>query len=211
MKNPLRITTAFLGLYAGLIAIQHGILAMLQGCRAPDGLMFNAIGPPCQPEAVWHACFPAMTLIPNLLITGITAILAGLGMAVWAVAFAGRRHGGLVLGALSLLVLLVGGGFVPVFIGIVAAVTASRLGAPVKPGGAGWRLVSMLWPWPLVLMAFWLVGSWLLGHFFGAAMLAASGLLFLVFNIGLPVLAAVTAPFSGSAKATGQVVHLQNK
>lgn len=192
MKNPLRLTAAFLSLYAGLISIQHGIFEILQGSRTPDRLMFNAIGPPCQPEAVWHACFPAMTLIPNLFITGISVVLVGLAMVVWAVAFAGHRHGWLVLVALSLLALLVGGGFVPVFIGMVAAVTASRLGAPVKPGGTGWRLVSALWPWPLVLMAFWLPMSWLLGSLFGAVMLEASGLLFLVFTIGLPVLAAVS-------------------
>ncbi len=193
MTKALRVTTAFLGIYAGLIAVQHGIFESLQGSRAPDGLMFNAIGPPCQPEAVWHACFPAMTLIPNLLITGIAAILVGLGMVVWAVMFVGRRRGGLALGALSLLALLVGGGFVPIWIGLVAAVTASRLGAPVSLGGAGWRIVSALWPWPLVLMALWLPGSWLLGHFFSAAMLSAGGLLFLVFDIGLPVLAAASA------------------
>ncbi|MBN1668214.1 MAG: hypothetical protein JW862_14070, partial [Anaerolineales bacterium] len=62
MTKALRITTAFLGLYAGLIAIQHGIFEIMQGSHAPDGLLFNAIGPPCQSEAVWHACFPAMTL-----------------------------------------------------------------------------------------------------------------------------------------------------
>jgi len=77
MKNPLHITTAFLGIYAGLIAIQHGIFEILQGSRVIGGLMFNAIGPPCQAEAVWHACFPAMTLIPDLFITGIAAILVG--------------------------------------------------------------------------------------------------------------------------------------
>jgi hypothetical protein len=191
MKNLLRVTTAFLGLYAGLIAIQHGIFEILQGSRVPDGLMFNAIGPPCQPQAAWHACFPAMTLIPNLFITGIAAILVGSGMAVWAAAFVGRRRGGLVLGALSVLALLVGGGFVPVWIGLVAAVTASRLAAPVSPGGAGRRVISALWPWPLALMTLWLPASWLLGHFFSAAMLAASGALFLVFDIGLPVLAAL--------------------
>jgi protein-S-isoprenylcysteine O-methyltransferase Ste14 len=191
-NDSLRVTTAFLGIYAGLIAIQHGIFEILQGSRAPGGLMFNAIGLPCQPEAVWHACFPAMTLIPNLFVTGIAAVLVGLAMAVWVAAYAGRRRGGLVLGALSLLALLVGGGFVPVFIGIVAAVATSRLGAPVSPGGTGWRIVSALWPWPLVLMALWLPGSWLLGHFFGAAMLAAGSLLFLVFDVGLPVLAAVS-------------------
>lgn len=193
MKNPLRVTTAFLGVYAGLIAIQHGIFEILQGSRALAGLMFNAIGPPCQAEMVWHACFPAMTLIPNLFITGIAAILVGSGMAVWAAAFVSRRRGGLVLGALSVLALLVGGGFVPVWIGLVAAVTASRLAAPARPGGVGWRVVSTLWPWPLVLMTLWLPGSWLLGHFFGAAMLSAGGLLFLVFTLGLPVLAALAA------------------
>jgi hypothetical protein len=44
----------------------------------------------------------------------------------------------------------------------------------------------------LALMALWLPGSWLLGHFFGETMLAAGGLLFLVFDAGLPVLAAVS-------------------
>ncbi len=197
MTKALRVTTAFLGLYAGLIAIQHGIFESLQGSRAPTGLMFNAIGPPCQPEEVWHACFPAMSLIPNLFVTGMIAILVGSGMAVWAAFFIGRRRGGLILGALSLLALLVGGGFVPVWIGLVTALTASRLAAPVSPGRVGWRSLAALRPWPLALMALWLPGSWLLGHFFGAAMLAASGALFLAFDILLPVLAAL----SGLARA----------
>jgi hypothetical protein len=192
MNRSLHITTAFLGIYAGLLAAVHGLFAAMQGSRAPDEPMFTAIGPPCQPDAVWHACFPAMTLIPNLLITGIVAILIGLAMAVWAVVFVRRRRGSLVLGAFSLLALFVGGGFVPVFIGLIAAATGSRQGTPVRPGGAGWRIISALWPWPLALMALWLPGSWLLGHFFGETMLAAGGLLFLVFDAGLPVLAAVS-------------------
>lgn len=192
MKNPLRVTSAFLGLYAGLIAIQHGIFEIMQGSRAPDGLLFNAIGPPCQPEMVWHACFPAMTLIPNLLVTGMTAVVVGTMLLLWALFFGQRRYGSRILGFLSILLLLVGGGFVPVFIGLAAAATANRLDAPVRPGSAGWRILSALWPWPLIVMALWLPGSWLLGYFFSAAMLAASGLLFLVFDVGLPVLAALT-------------------
>jgi protein-S-isoprenylcysteine O-methyltransferase Ste14 len=91
-------------------------------------------------------------------------------------------------GGVALLALLVGGGFVPVFIGLVAAVAR-------RPGTLPARLprlafLAALWPWPLVLMALWLPGSWLLGHFFGPAMLSVGGLLFLVFDIGLPVLAA---------------------
>ena len=190
VNNPLRVTTTFLGFYAGLLAIQHGIFAMLQGNTALDGLMFNAIGPPCQPEAVWHACFPAMTLIPNLLVTGIAAVFAGLVIVVWGVAFAGRRRGGRVLGGLSILLLLVGGGFVPVFISLVAAAASSRL---VRPASRP-RLTALakVWPWPLVIMAIWLPGSWLLGQLFGAIILSVSGLLFFVFDISLPILAALS-------------------
>ena len=194
-KHPLRITVAFLGIYAGLLAIQHGVFAMLQGSRAPDGLLINAIGPPCQPEAVWHACYPAMTVLPNLRVSGMLAVAAGLAVVVWALAFAQRKHGGLILALLSLLMLPVGGGFVPVWIGLVAAAAAGGLRVPVKPGGAVWRILAALWPWPLWLMAVWAPGSWLLGHLFGPAMLALGGLLFLVFDVGMPVLAA----FSGFA------------
>jgi hypothetical protein len=191
MKNPLCSTTTFLGIYAGLIAIQHGIFEILQGSRAPDDLMFNAIGLPCQPETIWHACYPAMTLIPSLLITGIAAVLTGLGMVIWAALFVRHKRSGLVLGGLSTLGLLVGGGFVPVFIGMVAAIASRGLGHPLGPSRLAF--LSPVWPWPLVLMALWLPGSWLLGHFFSAAMLSASGLLFLIFNIALPVLAAVSS------------------
>ena len=191
MTSPLRLTIAFLGLYAGLIAIQHGIFEILQGGRAPDGLMFNAIGAPCQPEMVWHACFPAMTLIPNLLVTGIAAIVIGTTLLLWALFFIQRRYGSWILAILSILLLLVGGGFVPVFIGMLAAIASCGLGRSLaRPRLA---LLVPLWPWPLVLMALWLPGSWLLGHFFSAAMLAASGALFLVFDLGLPVLAAVSS------------------
>ncbi len=193
MKNSLHVTIAFLGIYAGLLAALHGLFAVMQGSRTPDGLVFNAIGTPCQPDSVWHACFPAMTLIPNLRITGIVAILIGLGMVVWAAAFVRRRHGSHVLGTLSLLALLVGGGFVPVFIGLIAAVAVTQLSASVRWGGTAWRIISALWPLPLVLMALWLPGSWILGYFFGPVMLSAGGLLFLVFDVGLPVLAAVSA------------------
>ena len=80
---------------------------------------------------------------------------------------------------------------------MIAAVTAGKPDSPVSPGGAGWRFFAALWPWPLILMTLWLPGSWLpgswlLGHFFGPAMLSAGGLLFLIFDVGLPVLAGVS-------------------
>ena len=51
-----------------------------------------------------------MTIVPNLLITGILCILVSLAVVVWAAALVQRRKGGLVLCLLSLAMLLVGGG-----------------------------------------------------------------------------------------------------
>lgn len=190
-KDALQITTAFLSIYAGLLVVQHGVFEMLQGSRDPGGMMISAIGPPCQPEAVWHACFPAMSLIPNLFLTGMVAILFGMGMVVWAVVLAGHRRGGLALGILSLLALLVGGGFVPVWIGLVAAIANLGLHRPFSR--PRFSSLALIWPWPLIVMALWLPGSWLLGTYFGGAMLSASGLLFFIFDITLPGLAAISA------------------
>jgi hypothetical protein len=145
--------------------------------------------------AVWHACYPALTVIPNLRVSGILAVAAGLAVGMWALASVQRKRGGLVLALLALLLLPVGGGFVPVWIGLVAGTAGGGLHAPVKPSGMGWRILAALWPWPLALLAAWMPGSWLLGHFFGPAMLAAGGLLFFVFDVGVPVVAA----FSGLA------------
>ncbi|HDQ73923.1 MAG TPA: hypothetical protein ENN19_17775 [Chloroflexi bacterium] len=190
MNKPLRITVAFLGLYAGMLGIQHGIFEMLQGNTAPDGRLFNAIGPPCQTEAAWHACFPAMSLIPNLLVTGIVAVIVGLAFMLWALFFIQRRHGGWVLGLLAVVLLLLGGGFMPLFISLIAAGASHSLHHPVaRPRFAA---LASVWPWPLVIMAAWMPGSWLVGALFPEAMLAVGGLFFLVFDVGLAVLAAVS-------------------
>jgi hypothetical protein len=195
MKSARHITSAVLGVYAGLLAIQHGVFEILQGPRIPGGVMIQAIGSPCQPEAVWHACYPAMTLIPSLLISGIVAVIAGLIVLTWAAAFVQRKHGGLILVLLSIAMLLVGGGFVPMFIGVVAGAAGSRIHAPMKSGRPAPHWFAGLWPWTLLVMGIWLPGSWLLGYVFSQAMLAQSGFLFLFFDVGLPVLTA----FSGYA------------
>ena len=89
--------------------------------------------------------------------------------------------------------LLVGGGFVPMFIGVVAGVAGGYIHAPVKRRQTtpGW--FANLWPWTLLVIGIWLPGSWLLGYLFSQAMLALGGFLFLFFSLGLPVLTA----FSG--------------
>jgi hypothetical protein len=68
---------------------------------------------------------PAMTLIPNLLVTGILTIIVGVLLAVWAAKFISRKHGSLVLILLTIVLLLVGGGLMPALFGIAAGVIAT--------------------------------------------------------------------------------------
>lgn len=192
MKSATRIAASTLGVYAGLLGIEHGVFETLQGDVAPSGLMINAIGAPCQADTVWHACFPAITLVPSFLVTGVLAVIFSLIALVWAATFIERKHGGLVLILLSIVMLLVGGGFIPTFISIIAGVAGTRINAPVnwraRLSGSLMSFLAKLWPWTLVTMVVWLPGGWILGHFFNQTMVNLSFILFLFFDLGLPLL-----------------------
>jgi len=192
LNSKTRIAASVLGIYAGLLGIEHGIFEIRQGNIATNGLMINAMGPGCQPETVWHACFPALTLLPNYLITGILAIIISLIVLIWAVGFVHRRNGGWRLMLFSALLIPVGGGFIPAFLGIFAGAAGTRIYAPL-PWWQGrspkvlWFL-SKLWPWLLILLVIWSFTSWILGYFFNQPMLSASFLLFICFDLVLPLL-----------------------
>lgn len=117
-----------------------------------------------------------MTIVPNLLATGILAITVSLIFLVWVTVFAQRRHGGLVLILLSIAMLLVGAGFGPPILGVIVGLTATRINAPLRWWdthicGGSRRLLARLWPWTLgVGVVAWLLllpGTILLDFFFG--------------------------------------------
>lgn len=198
MRSARWLAASALGVYAGLLGAQHGAFEILQGADRPDGLITNAIGPPCQPETVWHACLPAMTVIPNYLVTGILAVAVGLVIILWSAAFVQRKRGGLVLVLLSIALLLVGGGFVAPFIGFVAGATGAAIGAPLRwwrtrVPGPSLRLLAALWPWTLIVLLIWFPGAWVLGGLYGPTMLRLSGSLFVIFDLDLPLLTPLAA------------------
>jgi hypothetical protein len=95
---------------------------------------------------------PAMTLIPNLLVTGILAILFSLVFLVWAAFFVQRKNGALVMILLSIAMLLSGGGIFPPFFGVLIGAVAFKIHSPL----AWWRshlspatqgFLRKLWPW----------------------------------------------------------------
>lgn len=149
MNAATRTTVSIFSALAGLAGIEHGIGAVLQGNVAPAGLTFES-WPDSESFTILDG-EPAMTVVPNLLVTGILAIAASVVFIIWATVFVERRNGGLVLLLLSLLVLLVGGGFGPPVLGFILGAAATRIRAPLSwwrmhlPPGAR-RLLAAVWP-----------------------------------------------------------------
>jgi hypothetical protein len=194
MRKATKTVATWFGLAAGGAGIEHGIFEILQGDVRPGGLMIASIGPPCVPEEVWNACEPAMTVIPNFLVTGLLAVVIGLLILIGSAAFVGSKHGGMVLMLLSAALLLFGGGLFPPLIGLVGGLAGLKVNKPLnrKPPGPILCAGAHLWPWPLVAFLAWVIGQWPVGYFFNDFMRQAMyfGMLLIVVTLPLSVYSA---------------------
>lgn len=156
MRHELGATRIVVSTLAGIIAaagVMHGYFEVRQG-GAPDGLVFNAIGPQ---QRLWeYAGLHAFTVTPSSVVTGIVAIVVGAVATVWAVRYIHTRSGPWVMLGLFLVLFLSGGGFGPIGVGIPVSLVATRIGKPL----AWWRrhlpprprrVVAATWPWTLVV------------------------------------------------------------
>lgn len=188
MRRAARVIAASFGIFAGFGGLEHGYFELLQGNVRPDGMMIASMGAPCVPEEIWHLCEPAMTILPNFLITGILSMTLGLVTMVWAGAFVQRPRGGAILALLSLGLLLFGGGIFPPLIGIVGGVVGMRINTPLKrQPGPIWGLLAFAWPWMIILLFVGLFSQFVVGYFFND-FLMQNGTILLV----LPVLLIVS-------------------
>ncbi|NJO84462.1 MAG: hypothetical protein HC828_17950 [Blastochloris sp.] len=138
------------GALAGLAGIEHGVGEILQGNRAPGGIVIES-----WPHSALFRILggePALTLVPNLLVTGILAVSVALALLVWAVAFVQRKRGGLILILLSVAMFLVGGGFGSALVGVIAGAVGTRITAPHTWWRAhlsvnAQRVLATVWPW----------------------------------------------------------------
>jgi hypothetical protein len=160
-RNATSTVVSVFGSLAALAGLEHGIGEALQGSTAPAGIVF-----PSWPGSAFFrsvAGEPALSLVPNLLASGILSIIVSLVFLVWAIAFPHRKSSGLLLLALSVVLLLVGGGFGPPLLGIVIGVTAIKVRSPLNwwrsrlPAGLR-RALATLWPWFLAIA----IAAWLL-------------------------------------------------
>lgn len=143
-----RSTASIFGILAGVGGLTHGIGEVLQGNVKPGGIIINSWTQ--GPIAAHMGGEPGMTIVPNLLVTGILNIIVSLAVIIWA-AFVHDKRGGRILLLLSVLMMLVGGGFGPPVIGILAGLAGTGIGRPSawwqkRLSTKGWRFLSALWP-----------------------------------------------------------------
>jgi hypothetical protein len=174
VRNATKVTVLTFATVMGLAGVEHGAGEILQGSTAPAGLIF-----PSWPASAFFRSMggePAMTLVPNLLATGILAILFSLAFFAWAALFVERKNGGLIQILLAVAMLLAGGGIFPPVIGILIGILATRINAPLSgwPGhfpAALRDILARLWWWSFgACVLAWLClfpGINILGYFFG--------------------------------------------
>lgn len=200
MRNALRLLGASFGTAAALAGIEHGYFEILQGNVAPENALIFSMGAPCEPELMWHACEPALTIMPNFLITGILAIAISVVMLIWSIAFVQRKRGGIVLMLLCIPLLLFGGGIIPPVIAFIGGLVATRIHTPLswwraRFSGSVGRVLARLWAFPLVIFMLWtLGGQWIAGHYFNTFLLNNAWII-----IPLVLVPLLLAVFSGFA------------
>lgn len=155
MKNngATRVVASTFGVLVGLAGVEHGLFEVLQGNVSPSSIMIEAIGPA---QRFWeYGTERALTIVPNFLVTGILAIILGLLVTVWAGAFIDRKYGAWLLLLMSIMLWLVGGGFAPIFMSLLAAATATRINKPLKWWSAHLPVklrgfLARLWLWSII-------------------------------------------------------------
>lgn len=190
-----RLWVSVMGAWMGLAGIEHGIGEILQGNQAPEGIMIQS-----WPGSTFFQNLsgePALTVLPNLLYTGLLTVGFSLVFVAWSILGAHRQRGGWGLMLLAIPMLLFGGGIFPPLLGFLIGAAATRVPAAIRlrrPATGFNRLIATKWPCIFAACcAAWLAlfpGVALLGYFFGinhagvilTIIAAAFGLLFLSYR-----------------------------
>ena len=162
-----------LGILAGVMGIEHGIGEALEGYRPTENLFILS-----WPDAQFFEIMagePAMTVIPNYLITGLLAIIFSCIFLVEIIKSRPGWKSNILLFTLLILLLLTGGGFGPPLTGIIAVLIGMKRDSPLRT----WSRLpvklqsafSKLWPWSFGLCLLgWLMlfpGASLIAFFTG--------------------------------------------
>lgn len=162
-RSALEWMTRGLGILVGFFSFEHGLLEALQGNTVPVkgpvgfdikllgfGYVIDAIG---QDWKFWPgASEPAFTIVPNYLITGISAMVVGIIVVLWVLFMMNSKFGVPGFAGLTVLLFLFGGGFAPIFTSIYTVTCALlqnrehrwwKAHIPLKTA----RIIGRVWPW----------------------------------------------------------------
>ncbi|MDF1540835.1 MAG: hypothetical protein P1Q69_18200 [Candidatus Thorarchaeota archaeon] len=148
MKRETRLTVSTFGAIVGMAGLEHGVGEILQGNIPTDGLVIES-WPNIEAYEIL-AGEPAMTIIPNFLLSGIVTVIVSIIFILWAVKYVERRKGGLILIIISLLLLLIGGGFGPPIMGSIIGGFGMRMNNRSELPSGKTRLGSL---WPVMYVA----------------------------------------------------------
>jgi amino acid transporter len=112
-----RLVTATFGVLAAPAAIDHGIGENRPGTRRTTGRELRVVARHGRLQILQGE--PAMTLVPNLSVTGISTIMVAVAVGIRSVRPSERPHDGLTLIGLSILLLLGALGFLALMPGMV--------------------------------------------------------------------------------------------
>ena len=131
--SGVRLVVASFAVLCGVTGVIAGCFEISQGSIEPEGFVITTIDP--GHTLAGELTYFAVTVIPNLVITGIAAIIASTVAVIWAVFFVQRKHGPLILLGLFVAQTLVGGGWI-LDMAIITVILATRIGKPMS----WWRL-----------------------------------------------------------------------
>lgn len=175
MTNATRVVVSTFGAIMGVAGIEHGVGEVLQGNVAPAGMAILS-----WPESEVFSIMagePALTIVPNLLVTGILAIIFSAIFLVWSTVLVERKNAGLVMILLAVAMLPFGGGFFPPVLAMGIGLVGTMINGRHEwwrrrlPAGSG-QLIGKLWRWSLGIgVTCWLSlfpGTVIAAYFFGA-------------------------------------------
>ncbi len=130
MSTASRASISVFGVIISFAGIEHGIGEILQGNQAPTGVMIASW--PTSPFFRMLAGEPAMTIIPNLLATGMLAILTTVIFLMLSTAWLNKKFAGWMMIPVAIAMLLSGAGMSPPILVVILSVATIVMHNPTR-------------------------------------------------------------------------------
>lgn len=132
--NTVHLIASCFGILAGFGNLGYGIIEILQGNSIPAGIIVNALTVPFTRAA--HVVEPTIVLIPNFIITGSIVAATSIIYIILSAAFIKRKNAGIIMIALSIFQVIVGGSFARSIQSLIYGLVGTRINSNHK----WWRL-----------------------------------------------------------------------